>query len=234
MDVVSAFSNLNSPEVIRLIIQGMIILILSIAVHEFGHAYVAHKLGDRLPESQGRVTLNPMAHADPIGTLIFPLLGLLYTGGHGFGFGWGRPVQVNPISFSRRFRMRTGHMFVALAGPAMNIAFGLVIAIILAILLVSGVLSPGHDLALALHYAIYLNFILFFFNLIPAPPLDGGAVLEGLLPDRMLPAYRSYAVYGPFVLMAVIFIPGLGRIFVQPAIWLHDGVWSLMRLLFGL
>ncbi len=227
-------SSLQNPETIRLIIQGMIILILSIAVHEYGHAIMAHKLGDRLPESQGRVTLNPLAHADPIGTLLFPMLGLLFSGGQGFGFGWGRPVQVNPMSFSRKFRMRTAHMFVALAGPMMNIVFGLLIAIILAGLLAFGVLDRAHPLTEALHYAIYLNFILFFFNLIPAPPLDGGAVLEGLLPDRYLPAFQRYSVYGPFVLMAVIFIPGLGKLFVTPAIWLHDIVWSLMSALFGL
>lgn len=227
-------ARLQDPETIRWIIQGMIILLLSIAVHEFGHAYVAHKLGDRLPESQGRVTLNPLAHADPIGTLIFPLLGLLYTGGHGFGFGWGRPVQVNPVSFSRRFRMRTGHLFVALAGPMMNILFGLLIAIVLAALLKFHVLRENHDLVKALFYAIRLNFILFFFNLIPAPPLDGGAVLEGLLPDRMVPAFQRYAVYGPFVLMAVIFIPGLSAIFIKPAIWLEGTVWSLISAIFGL
>ncbi|MCG8423721.1 MAG: site-2 protease family protein [Proteobacteria bacterium] len=223
-----------SPQDIRWIIQGMIILILSIAVHEFGHAIVAHKLGDRLPESQGRVTLNPIAHADPIGTLLFPMLGLLFTGGKGFGFGWGKPVQVNPVAFSRRFTMRTGHMMVAIAGPLMNILFGIVIALILASLVTFEVLPKHHELARALHYAIGLNFILFFFNLIPAPPLDGGAVLEGLLPERMVPGFQRYAVYGPFVLMAVIFIPQLSQLFVKPAVWLHGAVWSVVSAIFGL
>lgn len=230
MDLLAIFADLDKPETIRWIIQGMIILILSIAVHEFGHAYVAHKLGDRLPESQGRVTLNPMAHADPIGTLLFPMLGFLFMGGAGFG--WGRPVQVNPISFSRRFRMRTGHMFVAIAGPLMNIAFGLVIATLFATLVATDVVVIGEEISRALYYAVFLNFILFFFNLIPAPPLDGGAVLEGLLPDHLLPAYHKYAVYGPFVLMAVIFIPGLAMVFVQPARWLTNLLLSLMGLPF--
>ena len=227
-------SALQDPQTIRWILQGMIILILSIAVHEYGHAIMAHKLGDRLPESQGRVTLNPMAHADPIGTLIFPLLGMIFSGGNGFGFGWGKPVQVNPLSFSRRFRMRTAHLLVALAGPMMNIFFGLFIALVLGLLLAFEVLAPDHQLVTALSYAIKLNFILFFFNLIPAPPLDGGAVLEGLLPDRYVPAFQRYAVYGPFVLMAVIFIPQLGQIFVQPAEWLHEAVvWALVSVIFG-
>jgi Zn-dependent protease len=215
-----------TPEYIRWMIQGMIILILSIAVHEFGHALVADRLGDRLPASQGRVTLNPIAHADPIGTVAFPLMGFLFLGG--VGFGWGRPVQVNPIAFSRRWRMKTGHLFVAAAGPLMNVTFAIVIALVHFGLLKSGVLEPGHEINRALQYAVSLNFILAFFNLIPAPPLDGGAVLEGLLPDKHLPAWHKVAVYGPFILMAVIFIPGLHKVFTVPAQWCAGNVYQLI------
>lgn len=204
----------------RLIIQSMITLILSIAVHEFGHAYVAHRLGDRLPERQGRVTLNPIAHMDPIGTLAFPLIFLIYTGGHSIGFGWGKPVQVQPVNFSRRFSMRTGHMMVAIAGPLMNIVFGVFISLVQIGLLKSGVIDYSHPLNEALVRAVWLNFILFFFNLIPAPPLDGGAVVRGLIPERTVPAFDRFSVYGPFVLMAVIFIPNAYRIFFVPAEWL--------------
>jgi Zn-dependent protease len=217
-----------SPQQIRWIIQALIILILSIAVHEFGHAIVAHKLGDRLPKSQGRVTLNPLAHADPIGTLAFPLLALVFTKGASAGFGWGRPVMVNPVAFSRRFRMRTGHLMVAAAGPGMNVAFGICIAIVHAILLGTGVLSLGDAINKPLFYAVRLNFILCFFNLIPAPPLDGGAVLEGILPDKWLPTFHKFAVYGPFVLMAVIFIPGLAMIFIKPAYWVTEVLYHLL------
>lgn len=210
---------LSSHEM-RLIIQSMITLILAIAVHEFGHAFVAHRLGDRLPERQGRVTLNPIAHMDPIGTLIFPLVFLVMTHGTSIGFGWGKPVQVQPVSFSRRFSMRTGHLMVAFAGPMMNILFGVVISLIHLGLLKGGVIGFDHPLSGALYRAVGLNFILFFFNLIPAPPLDGGAVLRGLLPERMVPSYDRFAVYGPFVLMAVIFIPSAFLIFYKPAIWL--------------
>ena len=221
-----------SPEQIRWIIQTLIILILSICVHEFGHAFVADRLGDRLPRSQGRVTLNPLAHADPIGTLAFPLVGLVWTGGASIGFGWGRPVQVNPTSFSRRFSMRTGHLFVAAAGPAMNILFGILIAVIHVALLKGGVIDPASPLNKALAYAVLLNFVLAFFNLIPAPPLDGGAVLEGLLPQKWLPKYQEYAVYGPFVLMAVIFIPELQMVFVRPATFLVQHLSDLLGLNF--
>src|SRR5262249_48287029 len=106
----------------QLIVVTMVTLILSIAVHEFGHAFVADRLGDNLPRSQGRVTLNPLAHADPIGTLALPILMLITTGS--IGFGWGRPVQVQPHHFTRRLSMRVGHLLVAAAGPFMNILLG--------------------------------------------------------------------------------------------------------------
>jgi Zn-dependent protease len=220
------------PETIRLIVTGMVTLILSIAVHEFGHAYVAHKLGDRLPQSQGRVTLNPIAHADPIGTLALPMMGLLFAGG--IGFGWGRPVQVNPLSFTRRLRMRIGHLLVAAAGPAMNVLFGTFIAIVHVTLLATGVLSPSSPFHLPLQYAVMLNFILAFFNLIPAPPLDGSAILEGVLPERHLATYHKYAVYGPFLIMAVILVPGMYKIFAVPAQWCQKHLYAGLGVVFGL
>lgn len=204
-----------TPEQMRWIVQAMAVLLLSICVHEFGHAYLADRLGDPLPRQQGRVTLNPLAHADPIGTVVFPLVGLMYAGVPGFG--WGRPVQVQPWRFNRKYEMRKGHMFVAFAGPLMNLLFGSFIAILFAVLLVTETIEPGGPAWRLLNYAVILNFILFFFNLIPAPPLDGGAVTEGLLPRKYLPAFERYAVYGPFVLMAVILIPGLSTIFTWPA-----------------
>ena len=225
-----------SPDTIRLILQALIILLLSIAVHEFGHAIVAHKLGDRLPASQGRVTLNPLAHADPLGTFLFPILSLVFTAGTSLGFGWGRPVEVNPVRFSRRFTMRVGHMLVALAGPMMNLLFGTVIAVIHIVLLSTGTIEPkpGIGLHTAMLQAVTLNFVLLFFNLIPAPPLDGGAVIKGILPARALRSYEKFEPYGPFVLLAVIFIPGLALLFVTPAHWLQSGVYRLLALLFGL
>ncbi|ACY18119.1 site-2 protease family protein [Haliangium ochraceum] len=225
-----------SPETVRLILQALIILLLSIAVHEFGHAIVAHKLGDRLPASQGRVTLNPLVHASPIGTFLFPVLSLLFTKGASIGFGWGRPVEVHPASFSRRFTMRVGHMLVALAGPAMNVLFGTLIAIVHLALLTTGTIEAqrGPGLHSGLFQAVTLNYVLCFFNLIPAPPLDGGAVMKGVLPSRALPAFERFEPYGPFVLMAVIFIPGLAMIFVTPALWMREGVYSLLSMLFGL
>ncbi len=211
-----------SPEALKLVVGKLITLILSVAVHEFGHAIVADKLGDRLPRQQGRVTLNPFAHADPIGTLALPGVVLLASGGASTGFGWGRPVQTQPMAYTRRFSMRTGHMFVALAGPMMNLFFGLFLALVLFILVQTGVftvaavLTEG-TLASMLGDAVRLNFVLMFFNLLPTPPLDGGAVVEGLLPTRYQRHYHEYAKYGIFLAAAVIMIPTLSAIFMWPA-----------------
>ncbi len=204
-------------------VVGLITLILSIAVHEFGHAIVADRLGDRLPRMDGRVTLNPIAHMDPIGTLALPIIFMLTTGG--IGFGWGRPVRVQPAAFTRRFRMRTSHMLVAAAGPTMNILFGTVISLVWAILVWTGV-ELNIYIQLGLHNAIFLNYILAFFNLIPAPPLDGGTVLAGLLPDDMQKGYEEYAKYGIFVVLAFFLISPLRIIFIWPATKLYQ-LWAV-------
>ncbi len=221
-----------SPEVLQLIITKMIVLILSIAVHEFGHAFVADRLGDSLPRQQGRVTLNPLAHADPIGSVALPAFSLLFSNGLSTGFGWGRPVQVRPVSFDRRFHMRTGHMFVAAAGPAMNVVFGIVISLVLFILMKTNVLVADSDaharLIWAMQYAVRLNIVLAFFNMIPAPPLDGGTVIQAFLPSRALAWYGEYiAPYGLFILMAFIMIGTLAQGFLWPAmklymLWMHS------------
>jgi Zn-dependent protease len=197
------------------IVINLITLVLSITVHEFGHAIVADRLGDRLPRSQGRVTLNPLSHADPIGTIAFPLVSMIFAGF--IGFGWGRPVLVRPSAFTRRLRMRTAHLLVAAAGPTMNLLFAFVISLVLFVLYRAGVVSDATVLYTAILQAILLNFVLAFFNLIPAPPLDGGTVLAGLLPERLLPAYEKVQQYGMFVLFAFLLIPQLSSVFLKPA-----------------
>lgn len=210
------------PETIGLIFQGIVFLVLSVCVHEYGHAIVADKLGDGLPRSQGRTTLNPMAHADPIGTFAFPLVSLVVSQGAGIGFGWGKPVMVNLNALTRRFKVRTSHMLVAAAGPAMNVILGVLITTTHVILVKQGLISSGWVNA-AFISAGTLNFGLAVFNCIPAPPLDGGAILEGLLPLKYVDRYRELSVYGPFVLMAFIMIPTLnhGLWFVVYSIYFH-------------
>jgi len=190
-----------SQEQIGQAIVFLIALILSIAVHEFGHAFVADRLGDPLPRHQGRVTLNPIAHIDLWGTIVLPLV-IVFSNAPLLG--WGKPVQTNPLAYTRRLRMKTGHLIVAAAGPAMNLVLGVVVSLILVAYLQ---FAPGPQSRMFVHNTellISLNFTLMFFNLIPLPPLDGGTVLKGLLPDRYDAFLEPLERYGSFVLLAVV------------------------------
>jgi Zn-dependent protease len=213
-----------SPEEIRLIVIRVFVLVASVAFHEFGHAFMADRLGDDTPRRQGRVTLNPLAHADPIGTLLLPVLSAAYGGG---GFGWGRPVQWQPARINRKHKMSTARILVAVAGPMMNVVLAVLITAIAAVLRWQGVIHYHDRVDSILWYAVYTNFILFFFNLIPAPPLDGGHVAEGLTPYRHRATFENYARFGPFILLAVIMIPQLAQIFIRPAIWCGDHLYRL-------
>ncbi|MBK8482206.1 MAG: site-2 protease family protein [Proteobacteria bacterium] len=223
------FSAIDDPQRVRDAIVMLIALVLSIAVHEYGHALVADLLGDDTPRRQGRVTLNPLAHADPIGTLLFPLIGFL---GGGVLFGWGKPVMVNPLRFTRRFRMATGHMLVAIAGPAMNVLLALLVTLIYAVLLRLGVLDPASDAAHGIIRLILLNWVLMLFNLLPIPPLDGGTVLAWLIGDRQPRVIGFLQQYG-FMLLIVFLMTGLVSYWLMPAYGIALGSVALVhRLLF--
>jgi Zn-dependent protease len=212
----------------------MVALVLSICVHEFGHAFIADRLGDPLPRAQGRVTLNPLAHIDPIGTLAFPLIGFFSPAGIGARIlGWGKPVQVSlsARSMTRRFSIRTSHLFIAIAGPMMNLLFGLVMSgVYLALLRFGGEeLAPLTD---GVAGVIVMNVGLAFFNLIPCPPLDGGAVLRGLLPRSALGLSDLLDRYG-YILFFGLLMSGFLRYLMIPARWVavtwigHLQQWAL-------
>lgn len=193
----------------------LIALVLSICVHEFGHAIVADKLGDKLPRAEGRVTLNPVAHADPVGTLLIPFAMFLMNaaGGHGVMFGWGKPVRTNPSSYTRKVTMRRGHMLVAAAGPAMNFVFAVVLSIVLVVLARAEV---DRELLVRVAFVIQMNFVLMIFNLLPVPPLDGGTVLAGILPRRYLGFLAPLERYG-FLILIGLMLTGLLRFALWPA-----------------
>jgi Zn-dependent protease len=183
------------------------------------------------------VTLNPLAHADLLGTVALPLVSLLASGGTSTGFGWGKPVQTLPNAYTRKLRMRVAHMFVSLAGPMMNLLFGTFIAVVAVVLYKTGVFTEekflGHNtLASMLIAAVWTNYVLMFFNLLPARPLDGGAVLEGLLPDRALrsEAFSQYQRMSLFIAAAFIMIPTLRVVFTWPAKQLLNGVLGVLGL----
>lgn len=187
----------------------VICMILAIGVHEFSHAFAAHRLGDPTPEGEGRLTLNPVAHMDPIGTLALPLV--LGISGTGFIFGWGRPVSTVPRYYTRKISMRAGMALVAFAGPLSNLVQAIVTLGLVFVLARSGVIDPtavltgGLDHPLAVFY--FLNILLFAFNLLPLHPLDGGKVLAWILGPRHARIDDFLVRWGQFILIGLILAP---------------------------
>jgi Zn-dependent protease len=199
---------------VRVALLSLIAFVVSISVHEFGHAFVADRLGDRIPRLQGRLTLSPAAHIDPIGTILVPLLGAFLP--HSFPLlAWGKPVQTSPNNYTRRLSMRTGHMLVAAAGPFMNLLLAVVGSVIFLVMGKLGWLSAGLATALV-NYVLALNISLMFFNLLPIPPLDGGTVLAGLLPESFQVILRPLERYGMLLLFVMMYF-GVINVLMRPA-----------------
>lgn len=179
------------------IIASVVILLFAIPVHEFAHAYIADQLGDDTPRLQGRVTLNPLAHLDLFGSILI----LLY------GFGWGKPVQINPYALERR--SRAGVMLVAAAGPFSNLVMAIIASIPFQLGLITppfGPLGGSNLIGYVLQVFIYINLILLFFNLIPIFPLDGEKVLIYFLPPRGQEFMLRIRPYGMFILLGLVFL----------------------------
>ncbi|HEX3901529.1 MAG TPA: site-2 protease family protein [Polyangia bacterium] len=210
-----------SNEQIQRALLSLIAFVISVSVHEFGHAFVADRLGDRLPRMQGRVTLSPLAHIDLLGTIILPLVAALMPGSFPL-IAWGKPVQTNPRNYTR-LSAKLGHMVVSLAGPAMNLLLAILVSIVFLILGKSGHLS-AKAATILVQYFLALNIALMFFNLIPVPPLDGAAVLAGFLPASLDFIPRALQRYG-MVLFFVLFLSGILRVVMRPAYHLVD-VWA--------
>ena len=201
-------------------------LVVATAFHEFAHAYVADRLGDPTPGREGRVTLNPLVHADPVGTLALPVMaGLL----HLPVFGWGRPVMTQPRYYTRRFSMRAGMAMVSFAGPLANLVQALVTLGVIKLLLVSGVANPGLFEVLVTFFM--LNVTLAFFNLLPIHPLDGGKILAWMLPARFEHIDDTLARYGWTILLALMLIPGLLQTLFTPVGYVV--VWGLRLVGYG-
>lgn len=197
---------------------------LSLTVHEFAHAWSAFKLGDDTAREQGRLTLNPLAHIDPIGTLFLPLLGV--------PFGWARPVPVNPLRFDKRYSMRKGMLVTAAAGPISNLLLALIVTVILGIQLRfdPGSLSGSSPLTSLLVMMMQINVTLAIFNLLPIYPLDGSRIVDGVMPDRLRPQWAMFCRAAPFVLVGILLL-GSGMLIQKPSQILLTG---LSRLLVGI
>jgi Zn-dependent protease len=201
-----------SPDQVRAALLSLIAFLVSVTVHEFGHAFVADKLGDGLPRSQGRVTLSPLAHYDLIGTIVLPLLAAFNPGLPMLA--WGRPVQTNPNAYKKVPR-RVGHMLVAAAGPLMNLALALLVTGVILGLAKAGAIKLPFA-AVLVRYVLVLNIVLMFFNLIPLPPLDGANVLAGFLPDRLQIVPQTLRRYGT-LLFLVLYVSGVLSFVMRPA-----------------
>ena len=176
------------PEVLVLLIP---VLLFALVFHEFSHGWVANKLGDPTAKNQGRLTLNPLAHLDPFGSLM-----ILFV-----GFGWAKPV---PINFNALRSGKSGMIWVALAGPGANLlmAIGWLIIMIIAINMNIPVLIEMGRVG------ILVNCVLAVFNLLPIPPLDGSRVISALLPNRLSYQYNQLEQYGLYILLGLMFLGG--------------------------
>ncbi len=181
---------LTRPDVFILVAVS---LVASISFHEFAHAYVADKLGDPTAKHLGRVTINPLAHLDPLGTLL-----LLFA-----GFGWGRPVPYDPRMLRNPKR---DSALISLAGPLSNLILAGILAIVLKTIPMAGILTTF------LFFVVFYNLILGFFNLIPLHPLDGFKIVNGLLPERLSYQWMQIAPYGIWLLLLLVMTNTTGRI----------------------
>jgi Zn-dependent protease len=193
---------------------SFVVLLFSLTVHESAHAFTADRLGDPTARLLGRVSLNPIVHADLVGTVIFPLLGML--GGLPL-IGWAKPV---PVVVSRLRRHRRDYVLVAAAGPVSNLALAVTAAAIMHVLPVSpvrlGEPNVSVPLAAILGGALRINVLLAVFNMIPIPPLDGGNVLGGLLPVPAARVFDKIRPYGFMLLYALMLTGGLEYLVTPP------------------
>jgi Zn-dependent protease len=207
-------------------VTTLIPLILAIAVHEYAHVAMARFLGDRTGEERGRLTLNPLAHTDPIWTVLLPAFFVYVQVSSGAGvavpfFGAGRPAPYNPVRFSREFggkrvTMRTGELLVAAAGPASNVVLALISTGLLVILTRTGhPLGGDRSLANLVFGFILMNTGLAVFNMIPIPPLDGSKVLMSLLPRPLAARYEAIATQLAYLFLFLLFMGG-ARIVLSP------------------
>jgi Zn-dependent protease len=185
------------PDLRRIVLLLPAVLV-GFTVHEYSHALVAVRLGDSTPRDQGRLTLNPIAHIELIGLLLILLV----------GFGWAKPVQINPRNFKNP---RNDEILVSLAGPSSNLLFGIAFALAVKFLLT---LAPvifytggfGPVLYQIFSYFVWINLLLAVFNLFPIPPLDGSHILLSLIPDKYARFKLVYTRYGRFILIALILL----------------------------
>ncbi|PTX60825.1 Zn-dependent protease [Melghirimyces profundicolus] len=198
----------------------VVALLAGFAVHEFAHAWTAYRFGDPTAKKEGRVTLNPLAHLDPLGTIAVFLM----------GFGWAKPVPVNRFYFRHP---RLAGVWVTVAGPFSNLALAFLFTLLFRAWFQFGGSTAVPGMETGLYILVYLNVILFLFNLFPVPPLDGYRILEDLAPARLRPRLRQYEPYGILVFVVLLVTP-LGDAVFGPLFGMAETIIAQMASIAGL
>ena len=216
-------SGLSLPQLIAVAILP---LLFGITVHEVAHGWAAKRLGDPTAQRLGRLTLNPIKHIDPLGTILIP--GILLVLG-GFIFGWAKPV---PVTWENLRNPRRDMAIVAAAGPVANLLMAFLWAVFARIGAGLGddLQWAGQPMVYMGQFGVAINSVLMVLNLLPLPPLDGGRVAVGLLPPRLAWNLSRVEPYGFFVLIALLATGTLGVILSPPVRWVGDVVWGLVGL----
>jgi Zn-dependent protease len=211
---------------LQTIVLWVVPVVFAITLHEAAHGYVAKAFGDRTAELQGRITLNPLAHIDPVGTILVPGVLILAAklGGPQFVFGWAKPV---PVNFGNLRNPKRDMLWVAAAGPGANFAMAVMWALVLKAALPGALLESVH-LVLMAKIGISVNLVLMALNLLPVPPLDGGRIAVSLLPMRAARVWARIEPYGLFVIVALLAFGLLDNVMAP---LLRLGQWLLQTLL---
>ena len=223
---------MDLTELLSHLVIYIVVLLLAISAHEAGHAWMSHKFGDDTAKDLGRVTLNPVAHTDPIGTLLIPILGFIFGAvGGALGniplIGWDKPTPVNPRNWTN---YKLANVMVSIAGVLANISIAIISLLVLKGLAMAGVFdnasfneSFGKPILILFKYLIYLNISLFIFNLLPFPPLDGSKILSTFLPPSFQPLFEMLEQYGFMILILLMYF-GIIRLITSPIFYLIDGL----------
>ena len=231
-------------------IKGFLITILvlsiSLSFHEMAHGWVAYKLGDDTASLQGRLTLNPLAHLDPIGSLVFIVSSLNF----GRGIGWARPVPINPARFDRKITMKKGIVLTSLAGPTANLILATGSVILLYIVATAGLVMKSSDSQVVIVFLelfermYFANITLAVFNLLPIPPLDGFKVFGAILPNRFYYSLMRYERYIGMVFLLLVLLGGsilstiisvaawpFNQVILTPINWIFTQIWQAAGLI---